>query len=90
MILAKFLPFFPWGFGKGDKIQMINKKFYRLAYEYHERWEPCPQSGDEWEKAAIDGAKVCADNGNHPFLKALMKAVYDEMGRNYKGKEVVT
>ena len=65
---------------------MINKKFYRLAYEYHERWSPCPASGDAWSMCAMDGARICADNGNDPFLVSLIKAVYFELARVYHEK----
>lgn len=63
---------------------MINKRFYRLAYEYHERWSPCPASADDWELAALEAARICSENGNDPFLKSLMATVYNDLSLEYK------
>lgn len=60
---------------------MINKKYYRLAYEYHQRWSPCPATAEQWERAAADGKRICSENGNDPFLRALLVAVYQDLSR---------
>ncbi len=61
---------------------MIKKKFFRLAFDYYERWSPFPANGNLWERCSLDGARICSENGNDPFLKDLMKAVYMELSRN--------
>ena len=66
---------------------MISKKLYRLAYEYHQRWSPCPASVDQWERAAADGARICSENGNDPFLRDLLAAVYQDLSRAYKAHD---
>lgn len=61
---------------------MTKQKFYRLAYDYHERWSPCPVSSEDWTLAQLEAARICSENGNDPFLKDLMAAVYHELSRN--------
>jgi len=61
---------------------MIKKKFFRLAFDFYERWFPCPANKTMWERCTLDGAMICSENGNDPFLKDLMAAVYHELSRN--------
>ena len=82
MICVKKLPLFPQSRKGGS---FLKKKCFRLAYDYYERWYPCPASGDEWELCAMEGARICSENGNDPFLMALMAAVYHELSRSKEG-----
>lgn len=63
---------------------MISQQFYRIVYDYHKRWSPCPTTADEWEKAGKEAAAACYEHGNDPFLTDLLCAVYGELGREYK------
>lgn len=55
------------------------------------RWQPCPENPEAWIAAAQDIGETSAKGGNHPFLMAMLTAVYDEFDRQYKamhtGKE---
>lgn len=70
---------------RGD--QVLNNKFYRLAYEYHKKWSSrIPATAEEWQQAALEAAQTCADNGNDKFLIDLFVAVYSDLERQYKAE----
>ena len=60
---------------------MLRNEFYKAAYQFHERWTPCPKNLSEWEQASAEAAQICADHGNDKFLLDLMAAVYNDMAR---------
>ena len=66
---------------------MDNKKYFRIAFDFAERWKPCPDSLEEWEAAAREIGVICSQNGNNPFLGDLILAVYDEFGRQWKARK---
>ena len=63
---------------------MNNKKAFRAAFDFAERWKPCPNSPEEWEAAAREIGVICEQNGNDPYLQGLIIAVYDEFERQWK------
>ena len=66
---------------------MENKKAFRIAFDFAERWKPCPDSLEEWEAAAREIGVICSQNGNNPFLGDLILAVYEEFGRQWKARK---
>lgn len=62
-------------------------RFFRLAYDYMARWQPCPANPDAWIAAAQDIGKTSESGGNNPFLMDLLTAVIEELERQYKAKE---
>ena len=66
---------------------MDNKKAFRIAFDFSERWKPCPDSLEEWEAAAREIGVICSQNGNNPFLGDLILAVYEEFGRQWKARK---
>ena len=67
---------------------MDNKQAFRIAFDFAERWKPYPQSLEEWEAAAREMGVICGQNGNNPYLGDLILAVYEELGRRWKGDNV--
>lgn len=63
---------------------MLNNKWYRLAYEYHQKWSPYPKTEDDWRKAAEEAGLISDANGNDPLLMDLITAVLDDFGREWK------
>ena len=59
-------------------------RFYRLAFDYMARWQPCPENEAAWCAAAKEIAEVSAKGGNHPFLNDMLIAVYTELERQWK------
>lgn len=66
---------------------MENKKVFRVAYDFAERWKPCPANNEEWRAAAVEMALIASQNGNDPFLNDFLIAVYSQFEREYKRKE---
>ena len=66
---------------------MDNKKAFRIAFDFAERWKPCPDSLEEWEAAAREIGVICGQNGNDPFLQGLIIAVYDNFDREWKKRK---
>ena len=62
---------------------MENKKAFRIAFDFAERWKPCPSNLEEWEAAAREVVVICGQNGNDPFLKGLIIAVYENLDREW-------
>lgn len=60
------------------------KGFFRAAYDFMARWQPCPSDPDAWIDAARDVGQVSEAGGNDPFLMDLLTAVYNEYDRQYK------
>lgn len=63
---------------------MDYKKAFRIAFDFLERWKPCPDTLEEWEAAARELGTIGAQNGNDPLLCGLIIAVYDEFDRQWK------
>ena len=66
---------------------MDNKKAFRIAFDFAERWKPCPDSLEEWEAAAREAGAISYQNGNDPLLMGLLIAVYDELDRQWKKRK---
>ena len=63
------------------------KTAYRLAFDFHAKYAPFPPTLELWEAAARDLGECCSQNGNSPFLAALLLAVMDEMDRQWKAEQ---
>ena len=59
-------------------------RFYRIIFDIHRKYAPCPKDTDAWAAAAEEMAEVCCKNGNHPFLMAMLNAVNEELEIRYK------
>ncbi len=66
---------------------MLQNKPYRLAYDFHKKWAPCPATPETWEKMGLEAAALCHLHGNDPFLMDLITAVMDDFGREYENAE---
>lgn len=60
---------------------------YRLAYEFHRRWFPCPRTPEDWAAAAAEMGRISCDAGNVPLLMDFLQAVYEDMSRNWEATE---
>ena len=63
---------------------MLQNKPYRLAYDFHKKWAPCPAAPDDWENTGLEAAALCHLHGNDPFLSDLLMTVMDDFGREYE------
>ena len=63
------------------------KKLFRIAYDFMNRWQPCPENAEAWEAAAENIMEASEAGGNHPFLNDMLIAVYAELERQYKNPE---
>ena len=63
---------------------MDYKKAFRIAFDFLERWKPCPNTLEEWEAAARELGAIGAKHGSDPLLCGLIIAVYDEFDRQWK------
>lgn len=66
---------------------MENKKAFRIAYDFAERWKPCPNNVEEWVTAAREMGVICGQNGSDPFLGDLIIAVFDNFDREWKKRK---
>ena len=66
---------------------MDNKKAFRIAFDFAERWKPCPDSLEEWEAAAREIGVICGQNGSDPLLGDLIIAVYNNFDREWKKRK---
>lgn len=62
-------------------------RIYRIVYEFHRRWFPCPRTPEDWTVAAAEMGRISADGGNGPLLMDLLAAVYEDMSRNWEKME---
>ena len=60
--------------------------FYRLVFNFHKKYAPCPVDLAGWEAMSAEAAEISYANGNHPFLQAMLCSAYEEMTRRYKQK----
>ena len=60
---------------------------YRLAFDYHAKYAPFPQTVEAWEAAARDMAAFSTQGGNSEFLNALLLAIMDEFDRLWKAAQ---
>ena len=59
-------------------------RFYRMVFDFHKKYAPCPVDVEAWEAACKDVAEVSNQGGNHPFLMAMLGAVQEELERRYQ------
>lgn len=62
-------------------------EIYRVIYNYHKRWMPCPATADDWEKAAAEMIDLEKKYSYDKFVVDLLVAVYTEMGTQYKARK---
>jgi len=60
------------------------RAMYRAACDFHEQHNPPTESPEYWERTAIEIAEVSRSFNNDPFIKGLLCAIYEELGREYK------
>jgi len=60
---------------------------YRLAFDFHSKYAPCPPTVEAWEAAARDMAAFSIQGGNSAFLDSLLLAIMDEMERKWKAAQ---
>lgn len=61
------------------------RRFYRLACNFHEKYNPPRLSDDYWTEVCDEMCRITAeDMGNDPFGMALLLAVFDELEAEYK------
>lgn len=65
---------------------MTNKQVFRVAFDYAERWSPCPDSLEEWVCSTQEIGALYDQNGKDPFLLDLLIAVRKNFDREYKQK----
>lgn len=54
---------------------------WRKAYEFKQRWFPCPVAMEDWGKCNDDMIRVA--NGAPTLLRGLLVAVWEEFEREY-------
>lgn len=62
-------------------------RYYRIVFDIHKKYAPCPCDLETWQAAAQELAAVSAANGNNHFLMEMLGAVYSEMERQYKQQQ---
>ena len=62
-------------------------KLYRIAFDFHKQFYPCPSDPDSWVKAAQEMGKASSQGGNNPFLNDLLIVIMDEMERRWKATQ---
>lgn len=59
-------------------------RFYRMVFDFHKKYAPCPVDAEAWEAFCEDVVAVSNQGGNHPFLIAMLGAVHEELERRYQ------
>ena len=67
--------------------QQTYKKTFRDAFDFLQRWQPCPASLEEWEAAARESGIIAEQGGNDKLLIDLLIAIFDEMNRRYQEQQ---
>jgi len=62
-------------------------RYYRIAFDLHKKYAPCPGDLETWQAAAQEFAAISAQNGNNPFLMEMLGAVYSEMERQHRRQQ---
>lgn len=66
---------------------MISNQAYRVAFEFHRKWSPCPATAADWEKATDDMCRISGANNNDALLIDLLVAVFNDLEREWKEAE---
>lgn len=60
------------------------RKAFTDAWNLYKKYAGMPPTDDAWEKLIAEGDKIIKENNKSPFIKALVLAVNDELGRKAK------
>ena len=62
---------------------MLKNEIYRVAYGFHDKWSPFPQTPDDWLLAAKELGELAALH-NDKLLDNFLFAIFDDLEREYK------
>lgn len=62
------------------------KRFYRIAFSFHEKYAPYPKTAEAWENAIDEMGRLSAQEKSE-FLNDLLFSIYREMAARYRANK---
>ena len=66
------------------------KQAFRVAFNFLDKWQPCPETLEQWEAIGQEAAIIHEQSGGNKFLCSLLVAVIDELERQYSQERTET